>query len=513
MAQPVIAVEELEKSYGSVRAVDGISFEVDAGEIFGIVGPNGAGKTTTIECLEDLRTPDAGQLRVLGLDPRRDGPALRERIGAQLQESALPARLRVGEAAHLFASPRAVTAGSRRSGGSHVPAARVALIAVVLLALAGCATQTPSAAPGTPSASPVSAATVLPSPTATPTPSATSAPQAGIDGLVALVEDLGSRGELSGGVLIGRGREIAWESAYGLADRDPELPNRTSTKFNLGSMNKMFTAVAILQLVERGELALDDTIADALPDYPNEAVADVVTIHQLLTHTSGLGDVFTTQFEADPHRYRSNADFLPLFVDEPLLFDPGTSWSYSNAGYVVLGLVIERLSGDSYDAYVRKHIFEPSGMPDTAAHDVDEAVPDLAVGYTTHDVSGNETGVLAANTPTLPGRGFAAGGGYSTTGDLFRFRNALLSNELLSPASTELLLAGKSDMAAHVRYAYGFMDRVDAGQRVVGHTGGAPGVCSFLSMYLDTGYTAVVLSNSDSGCVPVLEYLREHPLE
>jgi len=104
MTEPVIAVDALEKSYGSVRAVDAISFEVAEGEIFGVVGPNGAGKTTTIECLEGLRAPDGGRVHVLGLDPRRDGDALRERIGAQLQQSALPARLRVGEAMRLFAS-------------------------------------------------------------------------------------------------------------------------------------------------------------------------------------------------------------------------------------------------------------------------------------------------------------------------------------------------------------------------------------------------------------------------
>jgi CubicO group peptidase (beta-lactamase class C family) len=112
----------------------------------------------------------------------------------------------------------------------------------------------------------------------------------------------------------------------------------------------------------------------------------------------------------------------------------------------------------------------------------------------------------------MPGRGFAAGGGYSTAGDLLRFRNALLSHALLDLASTESLLAGKAEMAEGVRYAYGFMDRTDAGVRAVGHTGGAPGVCSFLWIYPDTGYTIVVLSNSDNGCVPVLMYLRENPL-
>ena len=222
--------------------------------------------------------------------------------------------------------------------------------------------------------------------------------------------------------------------------------------------------------------------------------------------------MFTPTFNADPHGYRSNEDYLPLFVDEPLLFAPGTGWSYSNAGYVVLGLIIERVSGQTYDAYVREHVFEPSGMEDTAAYGVEEADPDLAVGYTTQDIEGNETGVLRANTALMPGRGFAAGGGYSTAGDLLRFRTALLSRALLRPESTELLLTGKVDMSERARYAYGFMDRTDAGQRAVGHTGGAPGICSFLWTYPDTGWTAIVLSNSDSGCLPVLQYLRDNPL-
>lgn len=326
------------------------------------------------------------------------------------------------------------------------------------------------------------------------------------------MEDLVARGELSGVVLVARDDEVAWETAAGQANRESSLPNRMDTKLNLGSMNKMFTAVAILQLVEERKVALDDTIADHLPDYPNGEVAGSVTIHQLLTHTSGLGDVFTAAFGADPHAYRSNADYLPLFVDEPLLFAPGSGWSYSNAGYVVLGLIIERVSGQTYDAYVRERVFEPSGMEDTAAHDVEDADPDLAIGYTTLDIEGNELGVLRANTALLPGRGFAAGGGYSTAGDLLRFRTALLSNVLLDPESTALLLTGKVDMSERARYAYGFIDRTDAGQRAVGHTGGAPGICSFLWTYPETGWTVIVLSNSDGGCMPVLQHLRDSPL-
>jgi CubicO group peptidase (beta-lactamase class C family) len=225
-----------------------------------------------------------------------------------------------------------------------------------------------------------------------------------------------------------------------------------------------------------------------------------------------LGDVFTEAFSADPNRYRSIEDFLPLFVDQPLQFTPGQEFSYSNAGYVVLGLLIEKVSGQSYDDYVRLNIFEPSGMADTRAYDIDEVVPNLAIGYTTVDFYGNETGVLASNTALMPGRGFPAGGGYSTVEDLFRFRNALLGYRLLTQPSTELLIAGQVEVRENVQYAHGFFDRIEAGGRMVGHTGGAPGVCSFLSMYLDSGYTVVVLSNSDLDCAAVLTFLRENPL-
>jgi D-alanyl-D-alanine carboxypeptidase len=411
-----------------------------------------------------------------------------------------------------------------------MPRARASVAFAVLLLVGGCSTTTPSVSdlpsapsqpvasePASPSARPSASPTVRPTPTPTGSPTTSPAPTAtpagaGIDGVVALVNDLISADSFSGAVLIGRQQDVVWTAAAGLADRTRGLANRTDTQFNVGSMNKMFTAVATLQLVEAGKLTLDDTIGDLLPDYPNATVAGSVTVDELLSHTSGLGDAFTPQFEADPHAYRTNADYLPLFVDQPLLFAPGSSWSYSNAGYVVLGLIIERVSGRTYDDYVRRHVFAPSGMGATAAYDVESTIPNQAIGYTTLDIEGNETGVLAANTALLPGRGFAAGGGYSTVEDLFRFGRALRSNQLLSAESTALLLAGKADMAPNVRYAYGFMDRLDAGQRVVGHTGGAPGVCSFMWLYLDSGYTAVVLSNSDSDCFPPLQYLRANPL-
>jgi D-alanyl-D-alanine carboxypeptidase len=331
--------------------------------------------------------------------------------------------------------------------------------------------------------------------------------------LIANLEELASTDQFSGAVLVAHGGETLLEAAYGLADRSLGIPNKIDTKFNLGSMNKMFTAVAVLQLVESGILSRDDTIIQHIPDYPNVEVASHVTVHQLLSHTSGLGDVFTEQFEANPHQFRSNTDYLPLFVDETLQFQPGKGFLYSNAGYVVLGLIIESVSGQSYDGYIQQHILDPSGMVDTGAFEIDANSPNLAVGYTTKDFWGNETGQLASNADLMPGSGFAAGGGYSTVVDLLRFRNALFNFELLTPESTELLLAGKVDVQENSSYAYGFFDRVVAGQRVVGHGGGAPGVCSSLNMYPASEYTIIVLSNSDDGCVYVLDFLKDRPLK
>ena len=317
-------------------------------------------------------------------------------------------------------------------------------------------------------------------------------------------------GLFSGCALIGVDEEIVWQLSAGLADRADNRWNGPDTLFNLGSMNKMFTAVAVLQLVEQGEVSVDDTLASIWPEYPNRAVAEQVTIHQLLTHTSGLGDTFTAEFAEDPNRYRSNADFLPLFVDQPPAFEPGTSVGYSNAGFVVLGLIVEQISGQDYYDYVREHVFRPAGMGRTDSYALDEEIPDLAMGYTTKDFDGRETGVVAANAPLMPGRGFAAGGGYSTCGDLFRFSTALLGHRLLTLEVTTQLLEPRVELAPGVSQGYGFLIGDDGS---IGHTGGAPGICSFMSVYPKSGHTAVVLSNSDEDCRQILDYLRSDPPE
>ncbi|HNS51577.1 MAG TPA: serine hydrolase domain-containing protein [Anaerolineae bacterium] len=422
-------------------------------------------------------------------------------------------------------SPRAAKLGIRscclEGDWPHVRVGSCAAPTTAAPAVGALPTPVPATGTESPGAAASTQASTLtpPAPTAQPEPSPSpesspSKPAAGADTaadqIATGLQELAAEGGFSGVVLIAKEGAPVLTQAHGLADRDLGTPNQMDTKFNLGSMDKMFTAVAILQLAEQGKVSLQGTIAESVPDYPNQQVARSVTIHQLLTHTSGMGDYFESQrFEELRTQLRSVEDYLALFADAPLEFKPGEQVRYSNSGYVVLGLIIEKVTGQSYYDYVRQNVFEPSGMADTAAYELDGHVPNVARGYTRFDAQYNETGEVRDNSSLLPMRGGPAGGGYSTVGDLLRFSNALLAHELLSPESTELALAPKVRLGEKAQYAYGFMNRGSETQRIVGHGGGAPGVCSMLNVFLDQRYTTVILTNGDEDCLAAYEMVKE----
>jgi CubicO group peptidase (beta-lactamase class C family) len=308
----------------------------------------------------------------------------------------------------------------------------------------------------------------------------------------ARAEELTSTDEFAGAVLVAKDGEVLLSKAYGLADREQEVPNTVQTRFRIGSMNKMFTAVAILQLVEAGKIELTTPLGAYLTDYPNEDVAGKVTIHHLLTHTGGTGDIFGPEFDANRTELRSHSDYVELYGERGLLFEPGSQWAYSNYGFVLLGAIVERVSGQSYYDYVQKHIYEPAGMTATGSLPEEEAVPNRSIGYMLSPI-----GEWMTSIHTLPYRGTSAGGGYSTVEDLARFADALMSHELLSPESTELLISAK--VPEHgVTYAYGFDDLRDAnGNGSVGHGGGAPGMNGDLRIYPKSGYVVATLANLD----------------
>ena len=263
--------------------------------------------------------------------------------------------------------------------------------------------------------------------------------------LTASVDGLAKAGQFSGVVLLARNGAPVFQRAYGLADRERGVANDPETAFNLGSINKIFTQIAILQLRDAGKLALDSTLATYWPDYPNKEVAHRITIRQLLRHTSGIGgNIFDPPAGGARNDIRILRDYLPLFVNKPLDFEPGSRNAYSNAGYVVLGLLVERLSGDDYYTYVRQHILQPAGMTHTGSFPVDSLPPNTAIGYTRGGENAPASASLRANTRDLPGRGSSAGGGYSTAPDLLKFVQALRNHCIPSGPPAGVGIAGGS---------------------------------------------------------------------
>lgn len=323
------------------------------------------------------------------------------------------------------------------------------------------------------------------------------------------LEELDANEQFSGVVLIAKDGVPILEQAYGIANKNYEVRNQLDTKFNLGSMNKMFTAVAVLQLVEKGKISVEDKIIEHIPGYPNQEVAEIVTIHQLLTHTSGIGDFFTQEYRETPKDlFGEIHDYLPLFGEKPLQFNPGTRSFYSNAGYIVLGMIIEEATGQTYFDYVKENIYQPCGMSDTDSFEMDKVVPNIAVGYIGNIVKNDN---VSSHLYRLPIKGSSAGGGYSTAGDMLRFSNCLMSHQLLSPEWTHVLLEGKVESPIPGRegkYAYGLIVSDINDHHVIGHGGAFPGVCSNLDIFVDMGYTVVVLSNIANGCNGVVREIR-----
>lgn len=294
--------------------------------------------------------------------------------------------------------------------------------------------------------------------------------------LEAYLEGLVAKDEFSGVVLVAEGESPLLREAYGLASREYNVPNRVDTRFNLGSINKFITRIAIEQLAAKGVLAMEETIGKYLPDYPNKDAAEKVTIRHLLDMTSGIGDFFGEEYMSTPKdRIRSLGDYLSLFAGKPLSFEPGTDYQYSNGGYVVLGLIIEKASGQSYFDYVHEHIYRIAGMESTAHLDADVPTENVASGYTRNWGGEEHPGeALRNNIYTRPARGSSAGGGYSTAGDLLRLILALRAERLSAPDASRMV-----------------------NEQVLAIAGGAPGINAFVLADPETDYAAIVLSNCD----------------
>ena len=319
-----------------------------------------------------------------------------------------------------------------------------------------------------------------------------------------LMKSLCERDSFSGTVLIAKGDDVLYSHACGEASRRFHVPNNIDTKFNLGSMNKMFTSTSIVQLAEKGKLSLLDPINKYVDEsWLPEEITSKVTIHHLLTHTSGLGSYFNETFmNGSRARFRTLEDFKPLVKDEKLAFEPGARFRYSNTGMFFLGVVIESVTGQSYFDYIRENIYRPAGMTNSGSYEMDIPVENLAIGYYRDEDSPNG---WKNNYFLHVIKGGPAGGGFSTVVDLHRFGHALLTEKLVSQESLEVMWKDYSGEF----YGYGF--RLDDGPlgKVVGHSGGFSGINANLDVFVDTGYVVAVMTNFDRAASPVARKIKK----
>jgi D-alanyl-D-alanine carboxypeptidase len=317
------------------------------------------------------------------------------------------------------------------------------------------------------------------------------------------LNSLEETGKLSGTFLVAREGDVLLEWSGGYADRQHKVAVDKTTKFRLASLNKMFTAIAILQLSEAGKLSLDESIGKYLKNYPNQAIASSITIRQLLNHTSGTGDIFTDEYARQSESIRTLSDYWKLFAATPLKFKPGAEDGYSNYGYILLGTVIESVSGQSYYDYVDKHIYRVAGMTSSGSEPESLSVKSLAIPYT------RVAGGWKQDSASLPWRGTSAGGGYSTVGDLLKFANALRSGKLVSMESFNIATRPQNHK---VWYGYGFMVEGSGNERQYGHEGGASGGHAAFLVLPSKEYVVVGLSNFDPSTMANMVNFVSHRL-
>jgi CubicO group peptidase (beta-lactamase class C family) len=327
---------------------------------------------------------------------------------------------------------------------------------------------------------------------------------------------LSDRGYFSGTVLVAhRGRPI-YEGAFGMADQADGVAMHVDTRLAIASVTKMFTGVAVARLVESGKLSFDDDIAEFVPEYPTE-ISQKVTVHHLLTHTSGIELDEIPDFNRSKQRASSSEDLLRAHlrhVDSLYtngVFELPSKYDYSNEGYDLAGLIVERVSGQSLLDYFTEHIFEPSGMLRTGRYPVDPAAYDVAIGYTHYtDKDYTFSDEEVPNTYSLDRALFGSAGLYSTVGDLNRFVNTLFyTDDLLSPDMRDTVLSPQVPRSGSEAYGYGFTLVTDEGVRSIGHNGGMIGASAEVRYFPESEYTVIVLASRRTIAITVSNYIRD----
>lgn len=306
----------------------------------------------------------------------------------------------------------------------------------------------------------------------------------------------------AGAVILARDGKPVFAVANGEADRVAHRANTLDTPINMGSMNKMFTALVIGRLVEQGKLGWDDKVGKHLKDWPQARVRDEVTIAQLLAHTSGLKAYWGEEHDRRAAELDTVKEYAELCDDQAPAFTPGERFEYSNCGFVVLGAVAERVTKKDYYELVREVVYRPAGMTNSDHYDRRDESSKRAIGYL---ASGED------NFGYLAKRGAPAGGGYASANDLLRFATALRAGKIVEPETLKALTTGRVAMGGGpgggAMYGYGFGVISGEGESFFGHNGGAPGVSADLAMFA-SGWTVIVLSNQDRGAGSIAQRLQ-----
>lgn len=313
-----------------------------------------------------------------------------------------------------------------------------------------------------------------------------------LEWLDSYINKLCAQDDLSGSLLLASGDRILYERAFGFADAGRTAKATPSTRFNLGSGDKMFTAVAVAQLAEKGRLSYRDSLSKYFPDFPDPVFAGKATVAHLLSHTSGVGEYWTEEYERERGTIRDVGQMLPWVYKAGTDFEPGTAFRYSNSNFILAGLIVEKVSGTDYYDYVHKNITGPLGMNDTGSFVSDGSIPGLAQPLTRE-----KNGWHA---PDRPFRGTSAGGGYSTPRDILAFSRGLAAGRLVKPDTLHLLTTTQNGgLQAPMEYGYGFILNEEGAGASYGHGGTARGINFAFRYFPQTGLTFTLFSNQDNG--------------
>jgi CubicO group peptidase (beta-lactamase class C family) len=301
-----------------------------------------------------------------------------------------------------------------------------------------------------------------------------------------LIQSYVDKNLFTGSVLIAEKNQLLFSQNYGYANREHQIPHSLETKFRLGSITKQFTATAIMLLQEDGLLSVQDTVAKHIPHYPE--IGAKITIHQLLTHTSGIPDV-TDLKNFEWMKPITSKELVDSFASRPLDFIPGSKWAYSNSGYMLLGYIIEQVSGKSYEEFLTERIFRPAKLNQTVLDDPRKIISNRAQGYDLF------TGVVQNCSYIEPSTVFAAGALLSSAHDLWQWDKILYGTEVLSDVSKGAMFASYTENG----YGYGWANDSFVGHKRIRHGGAISGFLTEFARYTDDHAVVIVLNNTISG--------------